>query len=573
MRGLYNRTSTYKPYSLRRRLFVSIVLSSVIPLLLLGFVSFYSIYSLLENRIEKGIEQNLEIERDSLEDALQHLDFTSRQLTAGVMRGYLEDYITGDTFTKYKLSGSIKSTIELVMYTNNFIETAFYFVPEDYDFLFSFYSVRKERNPLAFPLLGRDSDIVLYFAPHQPVSKNQEGMVLSVMRKVNFVSNKLEKPTYLYLETKSKVLEEILGGRQYGMKVHHLILDGQDKVLYSDDDKAYPVGSAYREAAGMLAFERPSGMGWTLVVQVEKSTVNQVINDWFKQYAAVGLFSILTSIILAWSIWRMISKPLISFKKRIQSFNPTQVNQEIQYMGIQEFDSVLDKFEHMKTRIIELLDQVEKKEIRKRHLEVEKLIHQINPHFLHNTLNTIQWIAMINGQNEIVKLVKVFSRLLHYNMGKEGNIVTVRDEIQALKDYVELQQIRYQFNFQVDIEADERALNWNLPRFLLQPLVENALYHAFGDQNGTIRVSVDLDEGGHLVILVEDNGSGIPEEKIPQLFAEQEDKTKRSGFGIGLNYVKNLIEVYYGEPYTLQVDSKVGVGTKMKIRIPTQIKG
>src|SRR4029079_11461760 len=122
---------------------------------------------------------------------------------------------------------------------------------------------------------------------------------------------------------------------------------------------------------------------------------------------------------------------------------------------IPEFDFLLNQFRQMREQIWELFAEVEHNEKRRVDLEVEKLLYQINPHFLMNTLDTVHWLALMNGQNEIDKLVLSLNKLLYYNLGKMGDTSTIGDEIEALKEYLQLQQIRYDFRFEVDIDVDE----------------------------------------------------------------------------------------------------------------------
>jgi two-component system sensor histidine kinase YesM len=121
---------------------------------------------------------------------------------------------------------------------------------------------------------------------------------------------------------------------------------------------------------------------------------------------------------------------------------------------------------------------------------MEKLLSQINPHFLHNTLNSVQWMAREAGQDDIDKIVTLLVQVLHYNMGKQSLIVTIRDEIEALRNYIELQSIRYEDDLEFDIEVHPEALHVPVPRFLLQPMVENAIYHGKHDTKSIITISV-----------------------------------------------------------------------------------
>jgi two-component system sensor histidine kinase YesM len=218
-----------------------------------------------------------------------------------------------------------------------------------------------------------------------------------------------------------------------------------------------------------------------------------------------------------------------------------------------------------------LIETVTLNEKNKSRLEIEKLLIQINPHFLHNTLNTVQWLARMNGQKEIDRLVTLLAKVLHYNLGKQSIIVPVSEEIEALRNYVELQQIRYDYEFEVHIEVDPSVDKVLIPRFLLQPLVENAIYHGSSERNGTIAIVVTRISADQALLRVTDNGEGMNQEAIAALITNQ-DETKNRGLGIGLHYVNRLVKKYYGSEHLLQISSVVGTGTTIEIIIPIRTK-
>ena len=192
----------------------------------------------------------------------------------------------------------------------------------------------------------------------------------------------------------------------------------------------------------------------------------------------------------------------------------------VSYTQVEEFDLLLGNFQEMKTKINGLINEVEHNEKQKSQLEIEKLLSQINPHFLHNTLNTVQWLARMNGQKEIDKLVTLLVKVLHYNLGKKSIIVTVQDEIEALQNYMELQRIRYDYEFEYVVHVDEDVVSAAIPRFLLQPLVENAIYHGTSERNGRVDITIQSLSPDTISLQVADNGEGIDPQTAHQLLTE-----------------------------------------------------
>jgi two-component system sensor histidine kinase YesM len=178
----------------------------------------------------------------------------------------------------------------------------------------------------------------------------------------------------------------------------------------------------------------------------------------------------------------------------------------------------------------------------------------------------------MNGQTEIDRLVALFTRVLHYNLGKEGRIVTLGEELEVLQDYLALQQIRYAHQFRVEIDFDEQFRPVVIPRFILQPIVENAIHHGLGehglhDAEGLIRIAARRD-GDDLLIAVQDNGKGMTDEAIARLLSGDAGTRPKSGLGIGLRYVKQTMELYYGDKASIAITAEPGVGTTFRLRLP-----
>ena len=243
----------------------------------------------------------------------------------------------------------------------------------------------------------------------------------------------------------------------------------------------------------------------------------------------------------------------------------------VSYTQVEEFDLLLGNFQEMKTKINGLINEVEHNEKQKSQFEIEKLLSQINPHFLHNTLNTVQWLARMNGQKEIDKLVTLLVKVLHYNLGKKSIIVTVQDEIEALQNYMELQRIRYDYEFEYVVHVDEDVVSAAIPRFLLQPLVENAIYHGTSERNGRVDITIESLSPDTISLQVADNGEGIDPQTAHQLLTEDAFTAKR-GLGIGLSYVNRMLKRFYGDQMKIDITGIPNIGTTISIVIPRKAR-
>jgi two-component system, sensor histidine kinase YesM len=559
--------------SLRRTLVIYLMTGSLLPLLLVGVLTYSSVYSVLSNKIKSGISASLKQEAANLENAINNLDFASKQFA---LDGQIVNEVAGfiqeqQVFNKSQMMTSIQEKINLVNFTNPYLGLTAYIEPDAPEpVLFTNLQIAEKFDSTVLPRFiqynGAD-----YYGPHPTKYSTRSNLVISEMRAVRIQS---ERPLFIYLETSYSLFRSILNEQSYGMKVAHVLVNESGDITYTEDEGLPPavrdaivLGSGDYESVGSYhLFRYKSQQGWQLITAVSNSTFNSEIYAWFKTMLAVALATLIFAGILAWLIWKQIYRPLHKVNVEIVRTVENRTS-PVSYTNVDEFDFVLRNFQEMKDQINGLITAVENNEKEKGRFEIEKLLSQINPHFLHNTLNTVQWLARMNGQKDIDKLVTLLIKVLHYNLGKQSLIVSIADEIEALRNYMELQRIRYDYEFEFQLHTDEDTLPVAVPRFLLQPLVENAIYHGAGDRKGQVDITIQMSGPSHVLLCVEDNGAGMDEEAARRLLTDDEAGRKR-GLGIGLSYVYRMLKQFYGDRMTLSIKSEPGVGTSVTILIP-----
>ncbi|MCQ6562649.1 sensor histidine kinase [Paenibacillus mendelii] len=571
--------SIFTKLSLKKRLLIIILTSSLLPLGLIGTLSYYKMYAMLNNKIESSVQNNLQQVALSLENTLSNLNHVTQQLAFnGSIGRDLQHYLdTSNVYEKSRLEKELINELNIINFANPSIGLTFYYFQNDHRFLFENFPIKKDFDLDKLPILQQYESLT-YFGPHKASNRFDDSNVISVYRQANIPER---DDVYVYVETGFEFTQKILQSNQKGMHVDHLIVNDKGVVSYSENASGFPIGTVYPAGnepgqlvkhEGYYLFQNVSNQGWSVVSVIAQSEYNKEISEWIKQFAGFSLLSIAVSLLLGWLLWRMVYVPLTRFNKEIMQLANKNFHSEIKMMQIPEFDHLLHQFWHMRKQIWDLLAEVEQKEKRRADLEVEKLMYQINPHFLYNTLDTVCWLARLNGQDKIDRLVTSLNKLLHYNLDKQGQETTIKQEIGALKEYLNLQQIRYDFRFGVKIEADEFVENQSIPRFILQPLVENALYHGLGD-DGVIQVQVSVEDASYVVVSVSDNGIGLSEEAIHKLLHNERGENKKMGFGIGINYVKRILLSRYGPGAELQIKSSEGGGTTVLLRLPLKKEG
>ncbi|MFC4302613.1 histidine kinase [Cohnella boryungensis] len=578
MLGLWRKSKRFSTRSLRKRLVIFLMIGCLLPLVLVGLLTYSSIYSILMNKIQSGISASLQQEAVSLENTINNLDFASKQFALdGQIAEEVSDFLQErQIYRKSQIMASINEKINLVTFTNPYLGLTAYVIPDASEqILFSNLSMDQQFDAKRLPAFAEYSGAA-YFGPHRTLYKDSANIVFSAMRIVKTTSG---QPVYVYLETNYSLFRKILSQQSYGMKVNHLLINEEGQLSYRED-REVPDGiekltwqdpsSNHEEYKGYHLFRYVSPQGWQLIAAVKKSTFNSEIHSWLAKMILLAMSTFLFAVLLAYFIWRQVYRPLRKLNVEIVRMAENRTT-PVSFTNVEEFDLVLNNFQLMKSQVNDLIDTVAHNEKQKGQFEIEKLLSQINPHFLHNTLNTVQWLARLNGQKEIDRLVTLLVKVLHYNLGKQSLIVTIGDELEAIQHYMELQRIRYDYGFEFHVEAQREVLNVAVPRFLLQPIVENAIYHGVSERSGSVGVRINRVGADCVELSVEDNGAGIEPERIGKLLADDEE-AKRRGLGIGLSYVNRMLKQFYGQQVKLDIHSELGKGTKVTIIIPSKGK-
>jgi two-component system sensor histidine kinase YesM len=278
------------------------------------------------------------------------------------------------------------------------------------------------------------------------------------------------------------------------------------------------------------------------------------------------------SVLAAWSLSRSIYTPI----KKLHDVTTTITKNDLQALmtsdNVDEITELGMSFNIMIGKIRELLDSKIKEQENLKKAELRALQAQINPHFLYNTLDTIIWMAEAKKTDQVIEIVSALSSFFRISLSKGKDWITIGEEIERTNSYLTIQKMRYRDILDYKIQVDEGVANYTILKLILQPLVENALYHGIKNkrQGGTIIVRAKPKSPNEVQLEVEDNGIGFTPEKLARLQEELEDDSGdiklESGFGIG--NVNKRIRLYYGKQYGISVTSEYHTGTCVTLIIP-----
>lgn len=265
------------------------------------------------------------------------------------------------------------------------------------------------------------------------------------------------------------------------------------------------------------------------------------------------------------------TKPINSLSEAMHSVMNGNFELQLPNKRRDEIGELINSFNFMINKIKTLIREVYQERLAQRNAELEALQTQINPHFLYNTLDSINWMLINKGENEISEIIISLGNLMRYSISRKNSFVPLEQEFKYILSYFRIQKNRLEDRLNYEIELQEQVKGFMVPKLILQPLVENAITHGIEPKSGggTVRIRAFEDED-IVRITVEDDGVGMDEEALNHLMAAREND--ESSTNIGVRNVDRRIRLHYGDKYRLRVESTYGTGTQITIMIPKGAK-
>ena len=588
--------------TLKRKMLSILLLCAMSCILAVVIVSYMTIRMIQNDSIQESMQIYLEqITREIDSDYYDMIGIVNQMSPNGLIGSVTESYLSAeDNYNRYFEQKSLREELIKLGYVNTKLLGIAYYDPKEQKELIGNFNVRvldPSYQTISKVVVGAENIIQAMHASYLGI---RETPVLSVMRRVSF-GNKRVLDIYAEIEPDMSVSDRL---NKEKWPYTYMEMDENGIVQYSNNPvivKGQKLLSELPEKEGYAAINQEgykimayrSSIGYVNAIALQENIYQKEMNMWRLKLVVIILaaFGIFSSSVFY--LYRLVCKPLNQFQKQMIQVGNGSLQEAEQEYEIKEFDDLMHEVEQMKEQIRNLIDDVVEKEKSIQRTEYEKLLYQINPHFLLNTLNSVQWMARMSRQDNITEFVQRLKRLLSYNLGKEGMQTTLRTEIDIVKDYIALEQIRYDFVIEMNVE-EGRYLEQPTVRMLLQPLVENAVSHGVGmklrDAVITIRTIYKPEENlgivekitiqvfednirGLAIITILDSGNGLTQEEINQInepFDYDVKKMQHGNRGIGLRYVKAMLESFYEGETNLFVNCKKGYGTKITILIPIQ---
>ena len=307
--------------------------------------------------------------------------------------------------------------------------------------------------------------------------------------------------------------------------------------------------------------------GWKIVGVMQSSMVMLNAFQSSMMILFLLLFFLSVMVLINSFLSKKVSAPMRRLEEAVNQIEAGDLDTQIQPSGFYEVWHLGKAISQMQENLKRLMADIVEEHEAKRRSELMALQNQINPHFLYNTLDVIVWLIENGKREEAVEAVTALARFFRISLSGGKNIIPIGDEIEHVRNYLMIQELRFKNRFTYSFDVEEGVENCGTIKLILQPVVENAIYHAmeFMDGDGEIRISARRD-GGDILIDIEDNGCGMPMETVEKILAGERVSRKKGG--VGLQNVRERLRLVFGTEYGLSLASEPDEGTQVRIRIP-----
>ncbi|MFB9330886.1 sensor histidine kinase [Paenibacillus aurantiacus] len=322
--------------------------------------------------------------------------------------------------------------------------------------------------------------------------------------------------------------------------------------------------------------------GWRVVSMIPVQELTADMSP-MRKVSLIVMFGIIVSLILIGSFFmNNLMRPVMGLVMDMKRVGRRDMGFRIKVRSTNEVGSLardinrmMDEMEEMARDMFNTQARLYESELSQRQAEFSALQSQINPHFLYNTLNCISSIGLEYGSREIAQMTSCMSKIFRYSI-KKDELVQIREELDCIQAYMKIISIRYENKFAVGMDVDERLLEMRSPKMILQPIVENSVYHGLErmDQGGRLQISGSMDANGDVCFRIMDTGKGMEPEELAALQAKlamaypKRAPDGQSESSIGLTNIHNRLRLLFGQGYGIHIESRYGHGTTVTVKIP-----
>ena len=425
----------------------------------------------------------------------------------------------------------------------------------------------------------------------QHIISGERPWVITLSRGIRDRSGSGEKEGVFFIDLNYSAISELCDQSTVGTKGYAFILDAKGNIVYhpqqqqlynelqtenislimDTDEDTVLTGTG--NDGKLYSISRSEKTGWTVVDCTNVKELLSKSPQAQSVYVLTAIILVIVALLFSRFMARSITLPIQKLRDSMKKVQEGDFSvSDVVVDSKNEIGSLTKSFDVMTHRIHELMEQNVHEQEEKRKSELKALQSQINPHFLYNTLDSIIWMAEGKKNEEVVLMTASLARLLRQSISNEDEVVPIANEVEYARGYLTIQKMRYKDKLEFQIEVDSSILYIPLIKLVLQPIIENAIYHGlkYKESKGLLIVKGFMKDG-NAVLQVIDDGVGMDEETLAHIYDKH--KVNYHSNGVGVYNVQKRLKLYYGEDYGITYTSELGKGTTATITIPGRQEG
>lgn len=425
----------------------------------------------------------------------------------------------------------------------------------------------------------------------QHIISGERPWVITLSRGIRDRSGSGEKEGVFFIDLNYRAISELCDQSTVGTKGYAFILDAKGNIVYhpqqqqlynelqtenislimDTDEDTVLTGTG--NDGKLYSISRSEKTGWTVVDCTNVKELLSKSRQAQSVYVLTAIILVIVALLFSRFMARSITLPIQKLRDSMKKVQEGDFSvSDVVVDSKNEIGSLTKSFDVMTHRIHELMEQNVHEQEEKRKSELKALQSQINPHFLYNTLDSIIWMAEGKKNEEVVLMTASLARLLRQSISNEDEVVPIANEVEYARGYLTIQKMRYKDKLEFQIEVDSSILYIPLIKLVLQPIIENAIYHGlkYKESKGLLIVKGFMKDG-NAVLQVIDDGVGMDEETLAHIYDKH--KVNYHSNGVGVYNVQKRLKLYYGEDYGITYTSELGKGTTATITIPGRQEG
>lgn len=572
-----------KDKSFFRRIFISFTMVSIFPLIFMTMVIYFNNSKLIDEKIKKSIDNELIMMGRVIDDTLFNLNnivnyiAENKEMHTLLIKDKYENYDEKfiDKQKIYVLVNSIevksKDIPIYIMSMNN--PYCRYSNQQNYE------SIYGAKNGYGFQKIISASDNQWdrgYYIHRRVDGREGKDIVLTIVRKVrDFSSNEIIG--YVFLDVYDEFFDNIFvnsslddGNNIYVVDNSGIIVTDKNNKMetgfsfYDKVDNSYFIegGRDFKLHLGgedkYIFFKELDGSGFKIIQEIPWKLMNRDRVLIVKTFILVLILLLIISVLISYLLSKRLSNPIKELSKKMEEVRRGDRSTRFDIKTGDEIEMLGESFNNMVEDIDRLIQEVYIKQYLLKEAEIKELKSQIDPHFLYNTLESVKWLIKLNENKKAAMMITALGKLMRESIENKNDIVSIREDLKFIDNYITIQKIRFEDKIEVVKSIDESLLDKKIPKYMIQPLVENAIIHGIEplEDKGLLEIRITNNDG-RICIQVVDNGKGIG--------------TNKSGNSIALENIKKRLELYYGGDFEMDLYRHEG-NTISEIIIPMYIK-